>query len=224
MKRIVLNNIKASGEMTAAEYKSKYGNAMYSLNVDAGAVLIKDCVFGQNGYNCIEIGLATNVEPPKKVDIINCDFTGVLTNNAILVFATQDNAEINIKGCHFASISNMLRISNRTGAKNVVVNIEDCVIDKWESNPMYAGFLLMQDYTSKNISQFNEANPFSKEKLTINVKNLVHAGKRISVENVEAYLNCNSANQLAYIYIGNVPADYRYPAYDPAIFPEINIK
>lgn len=224
MKRIVLNNIKASGEMTAAEYKSKYGNAMCSLNVDAGAVLIKDCVFGQNGYNCIEIGLATNVEPPKKVDIINCDFTGVLTNNAILVFATQDNAEINIKGCHFASISNMLRISNRTGAKNVVVNIEDCVIDKWESNPMYAGFLLMQDYTSKNITQFNEANPFSKEKLTINVKNLVHAGKRISVENIESYLNCNNANQLAYIYIGNVPADYRYPAYDPAIFPEINIK
>ena len=224
MKRIVLNNIKASGEMTAAEYKSKYGNAMYSLNVDAGAVLIKDCVFGQNGYNCIEIGLATNVEPPKKVDIINCDFTGVLTNNAILVFATQDNAEINIKGCHFASISNMLRLSNRTGAKNVVVNIEDCVIDKWESNPMYAGFLLMQDYTSKNITQFNEANPFSKEKLTINVKNLVHAGKRISVENIESYLNCNNANQLAYIYIGNVPADYRYPAYDPAIFPEINIK
>lgn len=224
MKRIVMNNIQASGTMTAAEYKSKYGNAMYSFNIAEGAVLIKDCVFGQNGYNCFEIGLSGTVEPPKKVDIINCDFSGVLTNNAISVFATQDNAEINIKGCHFASTSNMLRISNRTNAKNVTINIEDCVIDKWDADPMYGGFLIMQDYTSKNMDQFNEANPFGKDKLTINVKNMIHAGKRIKVDHIEAYVNCNNSNQIAYIYIGGVPADYRYPAYDPAIFPEFNIK
>ena len=118
----------------------------------------------------------------------------------------------------------MLRISNRTNAKNVTINIEDCVIDKWDADPMYGGFLIMQDYTSKNMDQFNEANPFGKDKLTINVKNMIHAGKRIKVDNIEAYVNCNNSNQIAYIYIGGVPADYRYPAYDPAIFPEFNIK
>lgn len=223
MKRLVINNLKLTGKMTSVEYRGKYGNAMLPIAVN-GEILIKNCIFGQNGYNCIEIGLSTSIEPPSKVVIEDCDFSGVLTNNAILVFATKDNAEITIRRCHFASVSNVLRLSNRTGAKNVTVNIEDCVIDKWEANPMYAGFLLMQDYTSKNMDQFTELNPFGKDKLTINVKNMVHAGKRVSVENVEPYLNCNNANQLAYIYIGNLPADYRYPKYNPDIFPQINIK
>lgn len=223
MKRLVINNLALNGVMTAAEYKSKYGNAMLPLAVN-GEILIKDCVFGQNGYNCIEIGLSTAVEPPSKVTIENCDFSGVLTNNAILVFATQDNATIRIRNCHFAKISNMLRLSNRTGAKNVTVYIEDCTIDEWESNPKYAGFLLMQDYTSKNIEEFMALNPFSKDKLSINVKNLVHAGKRVVVDDVTSLLNCNNPSQLAYIYIGNVSADYRYPKYNPDIFPEITIK
>ena len=224
MKRIVLNNINAKGEMTPAQYKSKYGNAMHSLNVDGGSVLVKDCKFGQNGYNCIEIGLNASIEPPKSVEIINCDFTGVLTNNAILIFATQPGASITIKNCHFASVSNVLRISNRTAAAGINVTIEDCVVDKWDANPQYAGLFILEDYTSKNMGEYEEANRFGPDKLSINIKGLIHNGKPVAPENVEDYLNCNNANQIGYIYIDNVAADYRYPDYDPDIFPEITIK
>ena len=223
MKRLVINNLNLTGKMTAAEYRGKYGNAMLPIAVN-GEILVKNCKFGQNGYNCIEIGLSTSVEPPSKVVIEDCDFSGELTNNAILVFATQDNAEITIRRCHFASVSNMLRLSNRTGATNVTVNIEDCVIDKWESDPKYAGFLLMQDYTSSSMEKFTELNPFGSDKLTINVKNMIHAGERVRTDDVTALLNCNNAKQLAYIWIGNVPASYKYPEYNRDIFPVINIK
>lgn len=223
MKRVVINNLTLKGEMTASEYKAKYGNAMLPLAVN-GEVLIKNSKFGQNGYNCIEIGLSTSVEPPSKVTIEDCDFGGELTNNAILIFATKDNAIINIRRCHFASVSNVLRLSNRTGAKNVTVNIEDCVIEKWESNPKYAGFLLMQDYVSSSIEAFKELNPFGPDKLTINVKGMVHAGKRVNPDDISALLNCNSANQLAYVWIGNVPSSYKYPEYDPDIFPVFNFR
>jgi hypothetical protein len=223
MKRLVINGITAKGEMTATEYKRKYGNAMYSLNVN-GEVLVKDCVFGMNGYNCIEISLSESVEPVSKVTIENCDFSGSLNNNAILVFDTKPGTIITVRNCHFASVSNVIRLSNRSGAKNVVLNIEDCTIDKWDSDPKYAGFLILEDYKSKNMDTFNELNPFGPDKITVNVKNMRYAGNKICPDQVDAYLNCNDPKQLAYVYIDNVGSDYRYPAYDPAIFPVFNFR
>ena len=68
MKRLVINNLHLTGKMTPADYKGKYGNAMLPIAVN-GEILIKNCIFGQNGYNCIEIGLSTSIEPPSKVVI-----------------------------------------------------------------------------------------------------------------------------------------------------------
>ena len=82
----------------------------------------------------------------------------------------------------------------------------------------------MEDYTSKNMDEFTEANRFAKDKLNIHVKNLIHAGKRVVPEQISSVLNCDNVNQVMYIYIDNVPASYRYPEYDPEIFPEIEFK
>ena len=224
MGRIVINDFKSNGTLTAAEHKSQFGNAEISINAPSADVLIKNSTFNQDGYNCIEIGLTANIEPPKNVVIENCDFSATYTNNAILVFGTQDNAVISISNCHFKSVSNMLRLSNRTNAKNVTVLITDCTVDKWDSDPKYAGCIILEDYTSKNMEEFTESSRFSKDKLSIHVKNLVHAGKRVAPDEVIPLINCNNPNQLAYIYIDNVPASYRYPEYDPEIFPEIEFK
>ena len=224
MGRIVINDFKSKGTLTPAQHKSQFGNAEISINANAADVVIKNSVFDQGGYNGIEIGLSADVEPPKNVLIEGCDFSGEYTNNAILVFATQDNASINISNCHFKSVSNVLRISNRTGAKNVSVFITDCVVDKWDSDPKYAGLIILEDYTSKNMDEFAEAGRFAKDKLSIHVKNLTYAGNKVAPEQVESLINCNNPNQLLYIYIDNVPSSYRYPEYDPEIFPEVEFK
>jgi hypothetical protein len=224
MGKLIMNSVATNPSgLTPAEQKSRYGNAIISANVN-GEVYVKDCIFAKPGYNCFEIGLDTKVEPPSKITFENCEFYNELTNNAILVFATKDNATITLKNCKFESVSNALRVSNRTNAKNVTVNIIDCSVDKWESIPKYAGFLILEDYTSKNMAEFEEANRFGPDKLTINISNLVHNGKPVRPGGVEQVVNCNNANQVIYLYRDNLPADYRYPEYDPDIFPVINIK
>lgn len=224
MGKLIMNSVATNPSgLTPAEQKDRYGNAIISANVN-GEVYVKDCIFAKPGYNCFEIGLNSKVEPPSKVTFENCEFHNELTNNAILVFATKDNATITLKNCKFESVSNALRVSNRTNAKNVTVNIIDCSVDKWESTPKYAGFLILEDYTSKNMTEFEEANRFGPDKLTINISNLVHNGKPVRPGSVEQVVNCNNANQVIYLYIDNLPADYRYPKYNPDIFPVINIK
>lgn len=220
MSKILINNLKTSGTLTPAQQKDLFGNAIFLLNAANGEVKIKDTVFGQNGYNCLEIG-NTMAGLPAKVEILNCDFSGTLSNNAISIFGTQNNAVIDIKNCHFADISNMLRVSNISNATGVVINIENCTIDKWAGVP-YAGFLLLQDYTSKSIDEFIETNRFGPDKMTINVKNMIYNGQVINPENIDAVIGTKDANQVAYMWVDRAQGSDRSPAYDADIYPTFN--
>ena len=220
-KKVVIANLEATGTLDAATQRKTYGNALFSINADNGEVVVKDLKVGMNGYNGIEIGLNGTINPPSKIEIENCDFTGTLTNNGILVFGTADNAIVNIKNCHFAKASNIIRLSNRTNATGVVVNIEDCVIDQWEEvQDQYAGFLILEDYTSTTEDEFLETNRFAPDKITITIKNLIYKGKKVMPAKLEDCIaTFNKDTQLIYLCIDK--AGYKLPEYVEEIYPTI---
>lgn len=223
-KKVIINNLEANGTLDAAAQRKAYGNALFSVNANDGEVVIKDLKVAMNGYNGIEIGLKDAVNPPSKIDIENCDFTGTLTNNGILIFGTADNAIVNIKNCHFIKASNIVRLSNRTNATGVIVNIEDCVIDQWEeAQDKYAGFLILEDYKSASEDEFLEVNRFAPEKITINIKNLIYKGKKVLPEKLEDCIaTFNKDTQLIYMCIDK--ASYTLPEYTAEIYPTINFE
>ena len=223
-KKVIINNLEANGTLDAAAQRKAYGNALLSVNANEGEVVIKDLKVAMNGYNGIEIGLKEAVNPPSKIDIENCDFTGTLTNNGILIFGTADNAVVNIKNCHFAKASNIIRLSNRTNATGVIVNIEDCVIDQWEEDQdNYAGFLILEDYKSASEDEFLEINRFAPDKITINIKNLIYKGEKVMPEKLEECIaTFNKDTQLIYMCIDK--ANYTFPEYTAEIYPTINFE
>ena len=146
-------NLKTNGEFAKSN-----GNAQHSLNCN-GDVTIEGSVFGQKGYNCLEIGL-TSGYLPKNVTISNCQFTGHLDNNSIIVFGVQEGGVITVKDCTFEDVSNVLRFSNKANVNNVTINFENCVCKSWEKRSagnyinVWAGWLLFEDYTSKYTSTY----------------------------------------------------------------------
>lgn len=185
---ISIKNLNTSGNLAKV-----VSNAGVSINTD-GYVTINDSNYSQIGYNGIEIGLSNTA--PKSVLIDNIDFTANMSNNAILVLATQDNAVITISNCHFASVSDMLRISNRTNATGVVINIINCVIDKTDDNPQW-GLILCEDYLKGTHDEVVERNLFSPDKITINIINTYMNGKKIT-ENI-----INSTSEPSVITVWN---------------------
>ena len=168
---VTLNDFAVEGNLPKS-----VSNAGVSINTD-GDVLIDGGSYAQEGYNGIEIGLG-NTKLPGNVTIQNLEVTSNMSNNAILVFATKDDATITIKDCHFANVSNVLRLSNRTNATGVTVNIENVVVDQWDTNPDWAGFLILEDYVNRADTVATE-NVFGDGKITVNVKNLVYQGKKV---------------------------------------------
>ena len=156
------------------------GNASVSINT-SGAVVLSDIEFSKEvAYNAIEIGINGRNGVPKSVLIENVDFTKSLLNNAILIHATQDNAEIIIRNVHFGSVSNAVRFSNMTAATGVKVLFENCTVDSWDEskdslNPAftYAGFLLMQDFTSVNAAEAASVHRFGPECFEVTFRNCV---------------------------------------------------
>ena len=221
-KGIVLNNVLTSGNLSPQDHKKKFGNAQFSLNGE-GEVLVKDCVFGQNCYNCLEIGLSTKHNPPSKIDIENCDFSGVCSNNGILIFATQPNTVINIKNCHFKQLSNVLRLSNRTNVSGVVVNFENITVDQWDNTPEWAGCFIFEDYIAKTLEEFKSANRFGDGKITINIKNLTHKGQVIHFDKLsDAMATKDPATQIGYIFVDNIPEEGAWIPFVESEYPTIN--
>ena len=204
-------DVTLKGITTSGVLEKSVSNAAVSVESNDW-VEVTDSEIGQRGYNSFEIGLKNSA--PKHVVIEGVNFAGTLSNNAILIFAHQENAEILIKDCVFEECSNPLRISNRL---NVPANItlENCSFKKWETNsPEYAGAILFQDYTSKTVKEAVEANRFAN--LTVTMKNCTAPdGSVIKPENVAEVLG-TGANQIAYIFTkeGVVPfSEERYPKF-----------
>ena len=193
-KDVTFNSLNINGD-----FPKSNGNSVVKVD-EAEYVIFKDMTFdSSNVYNGIEIGLSNSAATlPKNIIFENCKFTGTFSNNAILIFATQDNAIITLSNCQFDKVSNVLRLSNRTNAKNVTVNIVNCSVGQWDTN-QYAGFLICQDYTSST-SDVETNNLFGDNKINVNFINLMHKGSKVLPTNISSVCGTGDANQVVYVY------------------------
>lgn len=152
------------------------------------------------GKNAIEIW----ENPDTKLDQIiieNCKFNAPIDNNAINIFSTNKNCEIIIKDCYFKSVSNAVRLSNAANASGVKVTFDNCVCEEWATGE-YAGFLLLQDYTS-TADNVVENNLFAPSKIAINFNNCVGPNGPIQFNEVSEVVPIEgeeNPNQLVYLY------------------------
>ena len=181
------NDVSIKNLSTLGDLAKSTANAGLSVNTNE-YVTITGADWQQTGYNGIEVGLSS---APKSVLIDGVDFKATMSNNAISIFSWQENAVITISNCHFANVSNPLRLSNRDN-KPCTVNIVNCTCDQWVAGE-YAGFICMQDYTSISAQAAQEANQFSK--LTINFVNCSGPDGRI-VGNAQQL----AENHIIYVY------------------------
>lgn len=215
----VLSAVASSGSISIQNFSNSgdlpksTSNAAVKLNSN-DTVIINKSNFSQTGYNSVEIGL--NNTAPKSISIDGLDFTAPLSNNAILIFAHAKDAVINISNCHFADVSNALRLSNRLNVP-ATVNIVNCTVDKWDSRDKWAGFLIMEDYTSNTAEDAIAAKRFTN--LTINFVNVKGpGGKLIKPDDVASICGTNNAMQAIYVYHN---ADDEVKPYSSGLYPKM---
>lgn len=216
----VLSAVASSGSISMQNFSNSgdlpksTSNAAVKLNSN-DTVIINKSNFSQTGYNSVEIGL--NNTAPKSISIDGLDFTAPLSNNAILIFAHAKDAVINISNCHFADVSNALRLSNRLNVP-ATINIVNCTVDKWDSRDKWAGFLIMEDYTSNTAEDAIAAKRFTN--LTINFVNVKGPGdKLIKPDDVASICGTNNAaQQVIYVYHD---ADDEVKPYSSGLYPKM---
>ena len=213
------NDIEIRDLNLNGDFPKANGNSVIQIN-NAEFILFKDMVFDSNNvYNGIEIGLSnTATRQVKNIIFENCKFKGEFANNAILIFATENNSVITLNNCHFDKVSNALRISNKTNSKNVVININNCTIDGWDSNPEYQGFIIFEDYTNKTEEDVNTNNLFAPEKIKVNINNLVYQGKKLVPTDMASVCGTANKNQIIYVYADAIGLI----AYDSNKYPNIS--
>lgn len=183
MNQVKLENVK----FTAPYERVREGDSVRyncGINIQSeDSVIISNVTLTEEAcagtrYNAIEIDLDNKVGA-RYIDIDGLNIEGELSNNGILIFNVQDDAVINIKNVHMKKCSNPIRFSNGLNAKNVTINIENITIDEWDGSEAWRGLLILEDYTSANAAQAYERNLFAEDKVTVNIKNLVHAGQKV---------------------------------------------
>lgn len=226
--RLKLNagDVEAKDLNISGSFPKANGNTVISVN-NAEFIVFKDMVFDASEvYNGIEIGLASNSVLPKNILFDNCKFQGEFSNNAILVFGTQDNAIITLNNCYFEKISNALRLSNKSNTSGVVVNINNCTVDQWETRAPWQGFLICEDYTNKTEEEVNANNLFGDGKITVNFNNLVHAGVKINPADPASVCGTKNESQVVMVCqdaVAGPEGDYCL-SYDAAKFPVVSFK
>lgn len=226
--RLKLNagDVEAKDLNISGSFPKANGNTVISVN-NAEFIVFKDMVFDASEvYNGIEIGLASDSVLPKNILFDNCKFQGEFSNNAILVLGTQDNAIITLNNCYFEKISNALRLSNKSNASGVVVNINNCTVDQWETRAPWQGFLICEDYTNKTEEEVNANNLFGDGKITVNFNNLVHAGVKINPADPASVCGTKNESQVVTVCqdaVAGPEGDYCL-SYDAAKFPVVSFK
>lgn len=226
--RLKLNagDVEAKDLNISGSFPKANGNTVISVN-NAEFIVFKDMVFDASEvYNGIEIGLASNSVLPKNILFDNCKFQGEFSNNAILVFGTQDNAIITLNNCYFEKISNALRLSNKSNASGVVVNINNCTVDQWGTRAPWQGFLICEDYTNKTEEEVNANNLFGDGKITVNFNNLVRAGVKINPADPASVCGTKNESQVVMVCqnaVAGPEGDYCL-SYDAAKFPVVSFK
>lgn len=226
--RLKLNagDVEAKDLNISGSFPKANGNTVINVN-NTEFIVFKDMVFDASEvYNGIEIGLESNSVLPKNILFDNCKFQGEFSNNAILVFGTQDNAIITLNNCYFEKISNALRLSNKSNASGVVVNINNCTVDQWETRAPWQGFLICEDYTNKTEEEVNANNLFGDGKITVNFNNLVHAGVKINPADPASVCGTKNESQVVTVCqdaVAGPEGDYCL-SYDAAKFPVVSFK
>ena len=138
---VTVRNLAFTGETPKVD-----GNASIFIKTP-GEVVVEDIVWDRDCYNPIEINLDKNGAPSSAVTVRNCDFQTAVGNNCVSIYGMTEGGVVTLEGCTFVRSNNALRMSNRTNAEDVVINITDCTY-KETSTDDYAGFLLFEDYTN----------------------------------------------------------------------------
>ena len=218
--------------MNGAYTKAK-GNTVISVNASDDVTIDGvDMTNADLSWNAIEVGLNSS---PSNVDIENVTLKSA-KNNGILLFNTQDNAVINIKNVDFGEqVSNAIRISNHSNAKNVTINIEDCKVGRWDDgkegapsypSTLYAGFFIFEDYCQDHntVEKAKEANLFGPDKIKIHIKNLTVGGKPYKPADVTTLLGGGYKGGDRFGYIFYDYANNTQIEYDEKLFPEITFE
>lgn len=216
-----INNLQVTGD-----FPKSTSNSVININ-DTENIIFKDMTFNSSDvYNGIEIGLSSdNSKLPKNIIFDNCRFEGSFSNNAILIFGTQNNATITLNNCYFEKVSNALRLSNKSNASGVTVNIINCTVDEWDSNTLWSGFLICEDYTNtESEAQAEEANLFSPEKIKVNFINLIHNSKKILPSDIVSVCGSKDENQVVVVCIDAIQGSDYCINYDANKFPTITFE
>lgn len=216
-----INNLQVTGD-----FPKSTSNSVIKIN-DTENIIFKDMTFNSSDvYNGIEIGLSSdNSKLPKNIIFDNCRFEGSFSNNAILIFGTQNNATITLNNCYFEKVSNALRLSNKSNASGVTVNIINCTVDEWDSNTLWSGFLICEDYTNRESeAQAEEANLFSPEKIKVNFINLIHNGDKILPSDIVSVCGSKDENQVVVVCIDAIQGSDYCINYDANKFPTITFE
>ena len=216
-----INNLQVTGG-----FPKSTSNSVININ-DTENIIFKDMTFNSSDvYNGIEIGLSSdNSKLPKNIIFDNCRFEGSFSNNAILIFGTQNNATITLNNCFFKKVSNALRLSNKSNASGVTVNIINCTVDEWDSNTLWSGFLICEDYTNRESeAQAEEANLFSPEKIKVNFINLIHNNEKILPSDIVSVCGSKDENQVVVVCIDAIQGNDYCINYDANKFPTITFE
>ena len=216
--------VKASEEATFKNCEvtcdMPHGSGTNVIKVhDSKYITIRDMTFTGYTYNTIMTGQAQGsagiLQPIKSLVIENCEFKEFADHVNIWAASFEDNAVVTINNCHFYNCDEQVfAFSNATLAKNITINITNCVIDKYEKGDEYEGFIFCQDYnTPKTAEGFAERNMF--KEMTINISNVTVCGEKLTKENFK--MGTGAAGQMLYVY-----GDKLY-MYDPDIYPTVNV-
>ena len=228
MNQVKLENVK----FTAPYERVREGDSVRyncGINIQSeDSVIISNVTLTEEAcagtrYNAIEIDLDNKVGA-RYIDIDGLNIEGELSNNGILIFNVQDDAVINIKNVHMKKCSNPIRFSNGLNAKNVTINIENMTIDEWDSSEAWRGLLILEDYTSANAAQAYESNLFAEDKVTVNIKNLVHAGQKVMPTSDEEIFGYNEG-RIVFRVLDNVDNNTNiYSAETRGMYPTVKFE
>lgn len=229
MNQVKLENVK----FTAPYERVREGDSVKyncGINIQSeDSVIISNVTLTEEAcagtrYNAIEIDLDNKVGA-RYIDIDGLNIEGELINNGILIFNVQDDAVINIKNVHMKKCSNPIKFSNGLNAKNVTINIENMTIDEWDGSEAWRGLLILEDYTSANAAQAYERNLFAEDKVTVNIKNLVHAGQKVMPTSDEEIFGYNEG-RIVFRVLDNVDGNNTniYSAETRGMYPTVKFE
>lgn len=192
---------------------SKVGKKSSAVDETSGELTISGSSFSADAYNGISIG-ATGGYNYHTINIVDCDFSSVLTNNIINIYGCAEGGVINIKNCTFAgSYSNPIRFFNSSNV-NATINIENCEFKHWETESdrfegkneeygydyryAYAGMLLLEDHKSGSTEAEMENKKFAK--VTVNINNCTGPFGKITKPKSLSDI-CGSMNKDQLIYV-----------------------